>query len=286
MDYTMEELLPVVGKLTEKYTSRSSTSVSYETAKQLMGAVLYCLRESEYEAVKTGTNCVATVSDTDLWKIYQQGYEVVLMKTARARKVYEQIIANFRSLGNRCCEDTIIKGMPEFFVHYDARFRPQDHLLTLDYPILRPVGKRKGIDAIYFYLSCVLLEQRFLSKFPESYGKAVLEHYHEDYEELILNLASIIMRNLVIHMMMRKKLSDSMVTADDMERFCRRVKECEARELEETISQLLRQLTGGPEGDGALFSYLSCDRKDFASGLKNAAEYGYMDRLIVYSREQ
>ena len=44
MDYTMEELLPVVGKLTEKYTGFSSTSVTYETARQLMEAVLYCLR--------------------------------------------------------------------------------------------------------------------------------------------------------------------------------------------------------------------------------------------------
>ena len=48
MDYTMEELLPVVGKLTEKYTSLSSTSVTYETAQQLMGAVLYCLRAVSY----------------------------------------------------------------------------------------------------------------------------------------------------------------------------------------------------------------------------------------------
>ena len=286
MDYTMDELLPVVGKLTEKYTSCSSTSVTYETAKPLTGAVLYCLRESECEAVKTGKNSVAAASDTDLWKIYQQGYEVVLEKTARARKVYEQFIVNFRSFGNRCCEDTIIKGMPEFFVHSDARFRPQDHLLTLDYPILRPVGTRKGIDAIYFYLSCVFLEQRFLSKFPESYGKAVLEQYHGDYKELILNLPSIILRNLVIHMMMGKRISDGMVTADEMERFCSRVKECDAGKLEETINQLLRQLTGGPGGDRALFSYLSCDGKDFAAGLKNAAEYGYMDRLIVDSRGQ
>ena len=78
MDYTMEELLPVVGKLTEKYTSLSSTSVTYETAQQLMGAVLYCLREAEYEAVKTGKNSVATASDMDLWRFYQQGYEAVL----------------------------------------------------------------------------------------------------------------------------------------------------------------------------------------------------------------
>lgn len=282
MDYTMEELLPVVGKLTEKYTGFSSTSVTYETARQLMEAVLYCLREAEAEALKTGKNSVAAASDTDLWLLYQQGYEVVLEKTARAKKVYEQIIANFRSFGNRCYEDTIIRGMPEFFVRYDARFRPQDHLLTLDYPILRPVGKRSGIDAVYFYLSCVLLEQRFLGRLPEPYGKAVLEHFHGDYEELILNVASVILRNLVVHMMMGKKLSENAVTADDMERFCICVKNCDRQKLEEAISHQLEQLTGGPEGDRALYSYLSCDRKDFAAELKNAAECGYMDRMIVY----
>ena len=77
MDYTMEELLPVVGKLTEKYTGFSSTSVTYETARQLMEAVLYCLREAEAEALKTGKDNVAAASDTDLWLLYQQGYEVV-----------------------------------------------------------------------------------------------------------------------------------------------------------------------------------------------------------------
>ena len=281
MDYTMEELLPVVGKLTEKYTGFSSTSVTYETARQLMEAVLYCLREAEAEALKTGKDNVAAASDTDLWLLYQQGYEVVLEKTARAKKVYEQIIANFHSFGNRCYEDTIIRGMPEFFVRYDARFRPQDHLLTLDYPILRPVGKRSGIDAVYFYLSCVLLEQRFLGRLPEPYGKAVLEHFHGDYEELILNVASVILRNLVVHMMMGKKLSENAVTADDMERFCICVKNCDRQKLEEAISHQLEQLTGGPEGDRALYSYLSCDRKEFAAELKKAAECGDMDRMIV-----
>ena len=37
----MEELVPIVGKLAEKYTSHESTSITYEKAEQLMGAVLY-----------------------------------------------------------------------------------------------------------------------------------------------------------------------------------------------------------------------------------------------------
>lgn len=37
MDYEMEELVPIVGKLAEKYTSHESTSITYEKAEQLMG---------------------------------------------------------------------------------------------------------------------------------------------------------------------------------------------------------------------------------------------------------
>lgn len=287
MNVTMEELLPVVGKLTEKYTGLSSTSVTYETAHQLMEAVLYCLREAETEAKRKamteGRGSVVPVSgsDSDLWLMYQQGYQVVLEKTVKAKKVYEQVISDFRSFGNCCYEDTVMNGMPEFFVRYDARFRPQDHLLTLDYPILQPMGKRKGIDAIYFYLSCILLEQRFLKKFPEPYARKVLEHYHEDYEEMIFNVASVILRNVEVHMMMGTKLSENTVTAEDMERFCGRVKGLGRQELETGLRQLLEQLMGGAGGDKLLLSYLSFDGKEFAADLINAAEYGYMERFIV-----
>ena len=45
MDYEMEELVPIVGKLAEKYTANESTSITYEKAEQLMGAILYCIHE-------------------------------------------------------------------------------------------------------------------------------------------------------------------------------------------------------------------------------------------------
>ena len=47
MDYGMSELVPIVGKLAEKYTGHEHTSISYEKAEQLMEAVLYCICETE-----------------------------------------------------------------------------------------------------------------------------------------------------------------------------------------------------------------------------------------------
>ena len=47
MEYTMEELFPILGQLAEKYTAFESTSIPYETAEQLTEAVLYCICEAE-----------------------------------------------------------------------------------------------------------------------------------------------------------------------------------------------------------------------------------------------
>lgn len=283
MDCAMEELLPLVGKLTEMYTSHASTSVTYETAEQLMGAVLYCLREAEGSKEDGKGNGIVTMTcDMDLWTVYQAGYQKVLEKAARAKKVYERIISDFCAYGNRCYEDTVIKGMPEFFVRYDARFRPQDHLLTLDYPVLNPPGRRKGIDAIYFYLSCILLEQRFLSRFPRVYVTAVLEHFHTDYEDMVVNLCSVVMRNVMIHMMMGKKLSDHTVTEYEAAQFSRSVTESGRDRVMEMIGCFLARLVEENGGDNMLLAYLSCDKKAFAAELMNAAENGCVERILVY----
>ena len=45
--YEMEELLPVVAALGEKYTGYEHSSVTYEKAQMLMEAVLYCIGEYE-----------------------------------------------------------------------------------------------------------------------------------------------------------------------------------------------------------------------------------------------
>ena len=45
LEYEIEELIPIVIRLAEKYTSKESTSITYEAAAHLMEAVQYCIRE-------------------------------------------------------------------------------------------------------------------------------------------------------------------------------------------------------------------------------------------------
>lgn len=205
MIYSLEELLPVVIKISEKYTGKESTSLTYEAADRLMGAVIYCIEEYEKEWGKDEgepeeVRLSAGEERLSAEDAYARGYQAVIRKVWRSKALYEEIIGDFKWYGNRALYETISKGMPAFFLGYDARFHPQDHLLTLDYPILRSLHELCGVDAIWEYLNCIRLEQKFLSGFSKEVVVSILTQFHADYKSLFLNLASVVMNGVIKNM--------------------------------------------------------------------------------------
>ena len=171
MNYEMEELLPIVGKLAGQYTSNESGSVTYETANQLMGAVIYCIRETEVQnemSLQPKTSCSAK-------QAYETGYALARQKVKQALCLYNEITQEFESYGNQCIKDVIQTGMPEFFKWYDLKFNPQTEIITLDYPVLKDLSEFEGIDKIYEYLICIQIEQQFLSQLPKEFVERALK---------------------------------------------------------------------------------------------------------------
>lgn len=217
MKYEMEQLLPVVAKLSEKYTGMDSTSISYEKAEQLMGAVLYCIRqadrENEFSSDAEGVSGSASTGDGEygltpireqevsLQQRYDRGYELVEEKIKNTLDLYHNILQQFDDYGNVCLHDTVIKGMPEFFKWYDARFMPQNHILTLDYPVLKDLLSYTGIDKIQQYLCCIDIEQRFLHELPREYVISVLDQFPYDYRKMIENVCEIVLQDLITNML-------------------------------------------------------------------------------------
>lgn len=183
MEYSIEELIPIVEKLTGKYTSLESSSITYETARMLMSAVLYCIEEyhntSEYE-ISAGEKVDATIA-------YQCGYDLVISKVFQSKKIYESIIEDFNDFKCRNCRDTILKGIPQFFLRYDPKFNPQDHLLTLDYPTIKPINSLLGVNAVYQYLCNIKTEWDFLNEFDTKRVEYLLEKICIDYKNMFFD---------------------------------------------------------------------------------------------------
>lgn len=175
--YEMEQVLPIVAGLADKYTSKESSSLPYEAASMLTEAVIYTLDEcleEKGQALYGGNNI-------DINVIYKEGKEIIEKKVYRAKELYEALGADFQDYGCRNYRDAILKGMPAFFLRYDMFFEPQNHLLTMDYPLIYGLPKRCGVDMILEYLQGIAAESSFLSLFPPESIRECLREMSPDF---------------------------------------------------------------------------------------------------------
>ncbi len=282
MNYEIEELLPVVGWLAEKYTSGESTSVTYEKANQLMEAVRYCIQEFEMADTSEGkVGALVSEKAVPARTAYDKGYDKVVAKTKKASQLYNEMIGDFHAYGNKNYHETATGAFAGFFKCYDARFAPQDTIITMDYPTLWSVGHLSGIDAVERYLIGICLEQRFLSMLPEKYIYSILQAYQKDYGSQFYNICNIIVRHVLGCMIAGKPLGKT-AEKEDYDKLGKYVQECSKQELREKLERQLQELIEEKyEDDEVLFLYLSSDLDNFTVELKNAEENGCLSKAVV-----
>lgn len=281
MEYQPKDLLPLLKTLSEKYTSKSSTSVSYETAQQLMGAILYCIGENRYDENGEAATLPDATAPIDAEASYERGYSLVVAKIKKAHTLYNCIMTGFDACGCHAYEETMVNGLPEFFKWYDPKFAPRNHIILLDYPVLHPMEDRNGIDLIYGYLQCVELEQLFLSRFPKKYIRNVLLQYHRDYSELLLNAAEIVLRNLLLNLLLETDVPVIKFSAADIDKLQGFVLHQDKELLIDTLySELNFFIAGQFASNNALRNYLGRAVPDLAVELRNAAENNCMDIML------
>lgn len=253
ISYEAEDLVPIVAELAKRYTSGESSSISYEVAGQLMEAVLYCIREFE----KGEAFSLTTVKKLPAGKCYERGLELVEKKVQDALKLYNRMMLYFSSYGNRCLQDTVEKGMPEFFKWYDYRLNPQDTLLTLDYPILMDLSADTGIDRVYGYLLCIQLEQKFLRKFPRDFVREALAEYDSRYQWMIDNLCEVVLFTVIRYIVLDKNLTEPDFSPEELSGLQKIIREKSLEELREKLKEAVDDLVDDYfEEDENLKTYL------------------------------
>lgn len=211
--YQMEELIELVAKLAEQYVSAESSSVSYEAAQTLMDAVRYTICTQNHTMSDT-----AVLSKLPTAKqAYEAGNKILIDKVMCTMDRYNQMVGYFDDYHNKCLEDTVIKGMPEFFRWYDVKYNPQNTLLTLDYPILKDLSHYEGIWRIEAYLECIELEQLFLSKLDRALVIEMLSEYNAGYRLMIDNLCEIVYQDVLYHLIVDKPIQERISLQEKMQ---------------------------------------------------------------------
>lgn len=277
MDYEMEELVPIVGKLAEKYTSHESTSITYEKAEQLMGAVLYCI----HELWESSGNAPSLNKKLSAQRAYEMGAAYVREKTGKALDLYNRILPEFCHYENKCLYDTFVKGIPEFFKWYDIQFEPQNTILTLDYPLLKDISEYTGIDKIFEFIKSIGLEQKFLKLFPAGYVINILSKDNRNWQESMDNICEIVFTHVIGYIMLGKSLTVIELKETDyfymQEMFEQIALEDIKKHLEVTLEIYIKNYY---ENDRELLNYLSGAISGIVVRLKNAADNKVLGNII------
>lgn len=186
--YTMEELVPIVSDLAERFTSKESSSITYERARQFMEAATYCIAHF----FDVGGEAPMSREIPPAKDAYRLGYEAVIEKVKITQRKYNELATFFDHYGNIAYRDTVQKAIPGFFMYYDVRFAPTENIITMDYPVFGLDMELEGIDMIAQYLDAIYEEQIFLQRFPRQFIIEELRSFHPKYEKEIINLKEII----------------------------------------------------------------------------------------------
>ena len=275
MKYEMEELVPIVAALADQYTSKESTSVSYEQAKRLMEAALYCINQcSEGRQITDIRGLTAR-------EAYECGYEFVVQKVKRTQELFNEMIMEFCAYGNENYESSAERAIPGFFRYYDAKFAPQETIITMDYPTICPIADETGIDAVAKYVEYISCEQRFLKALPQEYVCDILFRFQPDYGKQFYNICNIILRHILGHMLIGEPL-DKRAGEEEYAALGELILESDAEHLEKLMKKLLHQLIFKKyEGDRMLECYLQSDIRNFVFEVQNAARNNVVKKVVV-----
>lgn len=277
MDYEMEELVPIVGKVAEKYTSHESTSITYEKAEQLMGAVLYCI----HELWESSGNAPSLNKKLSAQRAYEMGAAYVRDKTGKALDLYNRILPEFCHYENKCLYDTFVKGIPEFFKWYDVQFEPQNTILTLDYPLLKDISEYTGIDKIFEFIKAIGLEQKFLKLFPAGYVINILSKDNRNWQESMDNICEIVFIHVIGHIILGKSLTVIELEEDDYSYMQKIFKQATLEDIKKQLTTALEIfIKNYYENDRELLNYLSGAISGIVVRLKNAADNKVLGNII------
>lgn len=187
--YRMEELLPVVMQLMQEFTAKESSSVTYERARQLMEAVIYCMAHAD-----TG-NLLAAENRPDAGQAYLRGLDDVVEKVRQTQEKYNKLMCFFDHYGNENYRDTVEKTLPGFFLYYDVKFAPTETIITMDYPVFGLDMDLEGIDRIRQYIDAIWEEQCYLLLFSRDDVIRTLRSFHPRYEKEFFNVKEIVQRD-------------------------------------------------------------------------------------------
>ena len=177
-------LVDLLAWQTRKYTKGESSSVTVETAQELLASLRYTL-----DVVTEETHMpYKSLLTEELPPLIRQGQAILQDRLEKTKQLWAAVCQTAPGLPNGYYADTL-RGIGDYFERYDLYFFAHMEPPCIDYPLLITADESlQGLDFTEQYLKCVLTENLFLRCFDSREVRELLSAVDRDLEEAYLNL--------------------------------------------------------------------------------------------------
>lgn len=207
-------LWELLGKQTARYCMGESTSVSVETAQELLASLCYTLRI----ALDGDGLPEKALLTAELPPLVKRGQELLREKVKAARRLWKDACLTTPDPGHVFYRDTL-SDIGAFFRQYDVVYFAHRVPPGIDYPLLLPVPEAlQGISYAEAYLRQLLTENRLLNRFSRRCVVRLLKSAVPDYRDMPVNLCEQPLVNAIGRALLGKPILPLNIQAEDQRR--------------------------------------------------------------------
>lgn len=205
-----------------QFTRRESSSLPRKRAELLYSSVLY-QADVFLIRLQSPQNAISVLNTMPIPILLQAGQDLVLEIHRQNIHIFREAYAlrlPFDIFGYRYVMDT---AFDEYFQNYSARFDARNCIATIDYPLLGiPAYALQTQGALFIreYYTGILHENQLCALFPQHKLEALLRAYGTlyrcSYLDLVVNIAELLMNNLIACALAEKPFSSIFITKTDL----------------------------------------------------------------------
>ena len=188
-----QKIYQFLAKQIKLYTVGDSSSVTTDTAKELLMSVTFVLELAlSNEDLPHGHLLNVEIED-----VYNKGQQIIRDMANGGKGLLEFMKETAPSYANDFYWATF-RGITDFFAKYNPLFLAHQIPGEIDYPLCIPViDQQMGIDYINDYLKRILFENHILNMFSSDLVKELLTISYSDYIALPVNLCEPVLVNAI-----------------------------------------------------------------------------------------
>lgn len=183
----LDQLLPILKKVSRKYKGTDCSSIKNQEAKRLLSGIDYTILQGMQ------TEGIMDQGNTSAELLYEIGQKAIYGSYKKAIDMLKALQNNMFFFENPSLMEDM-QAADSFLYHYDYKFMPHLGEVSLNYPLLVSHKCRTNIEKIQLFLMCIQCEQKFFHFFPRFHIDTMVKRSKEMLKDPYNNCLKVIFR--------------------------------------------------------------------------------------------